>query len=221
MLDSLYANLIILNGFGIFYQEHGGYFTGVIDTRAIDPNGLRYLIFVAPKALGESRKRWKTKMTIGSGTTSKWDGWRNTNAMNNSEHPAAQFTRSLTINGYNDWYLPAVDELELLYRNFKPTIGNNYTSSNDPYDPYTGYNSGYNPSSDPVGGNYTATNPAPTSNSLFKTGGSEAFTATSYWSSSECSSSSSFTQHFVNGLQNGHYVKAYSGYVRAVRRLEF
>ena len=180
----------------------GGYFAGIIDT-----SGTRYALIVAPKASGENSSLiWKTTNTTTAGTTSLWDGWTNTNNMNNSTHPAAQFTRSLNINGYDDWYLPAKDELELLYRHFKPTTHANHTSF------------GANTSSDPSTSNYTSSVPGQTSITNFITGGSERFAANSYWSSMEDNSNDSWRQNFINGHQfNGN--KSNSAYVRAVRRL--
>lgn len=37
--------------------------------------------------------------------------------MNNASHPAAQFCRSRTIGGFTDWYLPAKNELNVIYTN--------------------------------------------------------------------------------------------------------
>ena len=77
--------------------------------------------------------------------------------------------KSLTIAGFSDWYLPSVDELELLYRYLKPTtVANSLSASFNP----SGAN-GVNPSSDPVGAAYTAALPVQTTVTAFKTGGSE------------------------------------------------
>ena len=218
-LPQSYINLILLNGPGHYYSELGGYFAGVIDTRATDPNGLRYLLIVAPREFGEcSDLRWKIEDTSTLNTSSKWDGLSNTNAMNNIDHPAAYWCKQLSINGYTDWYLLAIDELELLYRNFKPTTQENYTGLHN-YEPYTPNKSGHNPSSDPTSSSYTSSNPIQTSVNLFKSGNSEAFAATNYWSSTEYSSNSSFYQSFHIGLQHGSNHKTNSHYVRAVRRL--
>jgi hypothetical protein len=220
-LPQSYINLILLNGPGHYYSELGGYFAGVIDTRATDPNGLRYLLIVAPKEFGECNDlQWKIEETITPNTCSKWDGLSNTNSMNGRNHPAAYWCKQLRINDLNNWYLPAIDELELLYRNFKPNTTSNYISLHN-YEPYTGNGSGYNPSSDPTASSYTFNNPNQTSVNLFKSGNSEAFTATGYWSSTEYSSILSFFQGFTNGYQNGFYNKTNSYYVRAVRRLTF
>jgi hypothetical protein len=76
------------------------------------------------------------------------------------------------IGGYNDWYLPALDELKTLYWYFKPSNELNNTSS--------GYNN-HAVAPEPVGQPYTALSPAQTSVPAFQTGGQQAFsTADSY-----------------------------------------
>jgi len=50
-------------------------------------------------------------------------GKRNTEliiaALNRTEETAAQLCKDYTLNGYNDWFLPTKDELNLLYVNLK------------------------------------------------------------------------------------------------------
>lgn len=185
----------------------GGYYAGRINI-----GGQIYAIVVAPKALGGEAPEglfWKTSNTTTAGTTSTNDGWANTQAMETAgiaNHPAGQFCRGLSIGGYNDWYLPSRDELEILYRNFKPTTTSNNTSS------------GANPSSVPPTSNYTSVDPARTSVVLFRQGGAEAFrTDNYYWSSTQFGVQAWF-QLFNNGYigTNGKNV---SQYVRAIRRV--
>jgi hypothetical protein len=108
---------------------------------------------------------WKSANTASTGTTSVFDGWANSEAMNNASHPAAQFCRTLNIGGYDDWYLPATQEWDVLYRSFKPeaTIAGTYSGA--------GY--GANPYAVPAGGNYTDSNPALTSVLAFRANGAE------------------------------------------------
>lgn len=185
----------------------GGYYAGRINV-----GGQIYTIVVAPKALGGEAPgtlAWKTSNTTTAGTTSTNDGWANTNAMATAgiaNHPAGQFCRGLSIGGYNDWYLPSKDELEILYRNFKPATQANNTGS------------GANPSSVPPTSNYTSGNPAQTSIALFQQGGAEAFQANWYWSSTEYGSSTAWLQYFGTGGQTSGS-KTSAPFVRAIRRV--
>lgn len=65
---------------------------------------------------GASGLKWKTTNTATAGTTSLTDGLANSNAMNNSTHPAAFYCRGLTLGSYT-WFLPAKDELNHIYIN--------------------------------------------------------------------------------------------------------
>jgi len=184
----------------------GGYYAGKIVT-----GGVTYALIVAPKAQGgeNSSLTWKTSQTTTAGTTSINNGLANTNAMiaaGASAHPAANFCNNLSINGYDDWYLPAKDELEILYRYLKPTTGGNNTGS------------GANTSSVPTTSNYTSGSPAQTSVTIFRTGNSEAFVSNYYWASTEYSSTNGWIQFFDNGYQ-GYNSKTVTFYVRGVRRI--
>lgn len=196
---------------GVFWE--GGYYTGQIVI-----NEKVYALIVAPKAQGHALSTLAVK-TSGSntpGTGSLNDGWSNTQAMIASGatlHPAAKYCRDLVINGYDDWYLPSVNELEMCYRAFKPTTSSNLTGG---YGPYS--QNGYNPSSSPLGAAYTGSVPAQTNSTIFRSGGSEAFTQTYYWSSTEINSSNAWLQGFTNGTQDVN-TKYYGNDVRAVRKV--
>lgn len=170
-----------------------------------------YALVVAPKAQGGGGiLQWKTVQTSTDGTDSRNDGWANTQAMiqaGSALHPAAAFCRGLNINGYNDWYLPSQDELEILYRAFKPTTRNNSTGH------------GANPSAIPPTGNYTTGNPTQTSVAEFRSGGGEDFGATYYWCSTQDSPTLCWAQHFNDGMQNLNLKTAQYSAVRAVRRV--
>jgi hypothetical protein len=114
------------------------------------------------------------------------------------------------IGGYNDWYIPAKNELEILYRSLKPNTTANNTSF--------GVNANAVPSAT---SNYTAGSPAQTTVAIFQTGGAQAFsTADIYWSASEDSSNTTnaWPQNFYNGNQ-GNNIKNNGYYARAVRRV--
>ena len=186
----------------------GGFYAGKI---SVAGNGIasHYLI-VAPKSSGEaSGKQWKTTNDTTAGTTSVIAGPTNSANMNNASHPAGQFCEGLTIGGYSDWYMPAKNELEVLYYFLKPTTTANITS----------YGSNANAvSPEPISTNYSSGSPAQTSATAFQSGGAEAFAADVYWSSTEDSATNAWYQGFLNGYQ-GSYGKIYSLYVRAVRRI--
>lgn len=76
----------------------------------------KYALIVADSSATEYL-RWKTGLTLTAGTESLVDGWANTNAMNDAQHPAAQYCRSYSGGGHNDWYLPARNELAILRNN--------------------------------------------------------------------------------------------------------
>ena len=184
----------------------GGYYAGQISVNG-DGIATHYLI-VAPKALGESSSlQWKTANTSTTGTGSVIAGPTNSSNMNNASHPAAQFCESLSIGGFGDWYMPALNELEVCYYNLKPGTQLNNTSS--------GINTNAIPSRV---SSYTTGNPAQTSIALFQDGGAEAFAIADYWCSTQFSTTNAWAQSFDSGFQT-NYAKILSLYVRAVRRV--
>jgi len=187
----------------------GGFFAGQISTAG---NGIAdYNIVIGPVASAQNTsKQWKTTGTDTPGTNSVIDGPANSAVMDNASHPAAQYCEGLSVGGYSDWYMPAKNELEICYYNFKPTTQVNNTSS--------GTNTNAVPSR---GSNYTAGTPARTSVSAFISGGAEAFNAAAnpyYWSSTQNSASAGWLLTFYDGnfFGNGKYT---SRSVRAMRRV--
>lgn len=182
----------------------GGYYAGLI-TFAGDV----YATVVAPKDGGEHGKTiWMPGYTEISGAGSFFDGASNTKAMAEAGSELAKWVLALSISGETDWYLPSRDELELLYRHFKPTDEENYV-----------YRSGDNPSSLPVGYPYAIHLPGQTPAELFRKGGSEAFEDERYWSSTQCSAYDAWSQYFVDGGQD-YAGKDFTVRARAVRRIK-
>ena len=190
----------------------------------------RFRIIVAPKATGETTLAMKNdglKMALAGGYGSATSGPNaNNSASSNTvangqkateamyratspstraaSYPAANWARNLSIGGYTDWYIPGRDELELMYRNLRPSTTNNaivQRSGGSPQiiDLSSGgahgdigdttsvvIANGVNANSEPVGAAYTALVPARTALALFQTGGAQALAASIHWSSSPC-----------------------------------
>ena len=186
----------------------GGYYAGKINV-----SGTQYYLIVAPKASGENSSRaWGPSGTT-TGITSVINGPINSSSLAalGASYQAAVYCEGLTIGGYSDWYLPAKNELEVLYYNLKPT-----TDTND-----TGSGSNANAvSPEPISTNYTSGSPAQTSAGIgFRTGETDAFyTGAYYWSSTELDSNFPWVQYFLSGIQS-YTDKHGSTYVRAVRRI--
>jgi hypothetical protein len=199
----------------------------------------KFRVIVAPKSSGEnSSKEYKNANTgtiAAAGTLT--EGLKATLALvadgNSTVYPAAHFCNDLSIGGYSDWYLPARDELELIYRNLKPVTNNNYTVANRPTGATPNYQNlgslgdtsashGVNNNSNPQGVAYTAGSPAQTSVAAFQSGGAEAMTFGSnrYWSSTEYSTTVAWSQEYSTSFPGTQdpYNKTNSHYVRAVRR---
>ena len=194
----------------------GGYFAGVIRVR-----DCAYLILVAPKSTEHTHIRFNiTGVCCTLRIQSVNDGWANTNAMNDSAHPAAQYCRSLTVGGHTDLYLPSRDEIEVCYRNLKPTDWDNKTYTAGTFDGNLSLVTGTNCNSIPTGAAYTSTSPAQTIVTAFRTGSVEAFAVEWYWTSTEFSANTirSLIQDFSDGFQ-GCCSKPGVLRVRGVRRV--
>lgn len=196
----------------------GGTYAGLISHTA---NGVAtHALIISPKTFGSALNiAWKSANTSSSGTTSVYDGWANSEAMNNASHPAAQFCRALTIGGYDDWYLPATQEWDVLYRAFKPE-----TTTGGPY----AY--GANPYAVPQASNYSDSNPARTPLTAFQSGGAESLYHFDeiygddpffHWTSTQAASSTAYLRGTYSGDQFADSkTLASATQVRAIRRIE-
>lgn len=238
----------ISNPFNKFAGTVTGASTGriTLDVTSIEGGGThsdwavmsRFRSILAPKSQGESApialKFENTAMPTATQTLT--EGWESTNAMvvagTAEEYPAAHWARELVINGFDDWYIPARDELELFWRNLKPVTTDNYDPdglrqlSGINYQKDGAYTDaargrGLNLNSYPQGATYTLTDPAQTTATAFQAGGPEENTWNNYfWSSSEYSAANAWYQYWVAsypGVQ-GNKGKTNPRRVRAVRR---
>ncbi|WP_425641400.1 phage tail protein [Marinomonas gallaica] len=187
----------------------GGYYVGIMDP----PDGPRYALIVAPKSV-EVTLQYKNSDSFSAGTGSLWDGQLNTSNIDDAVHPVAQYVSSLSIGGYHDWYVPARDEFEVLYRKFKLSTDANKTGAR----PLGGY-FGENLNSVPVGDAYSGVDPVQTSVSDFIVNGSESLESTFYWTSSQYDSNGyMWVQYAINGDQTSRS-KVSGLRVRPVRRI--
>jgi len=185
----------------------GGFYAGRINIE-----GQLFALIVAPKAEGEQEGVALFSSSKDVPSAKSWnDGLANTNALAEAGCKPAQWARDLRIDGHDDWYLPSLDELEVIYRNLKPTAEENYV-----------YNrSGLNLSAVPPTRPYTLELPTQTLAEAFQEGGEQAFADRWHWSSTLHASDSDFAwcQHFYDGLQSYSTVVNVKLRARAVRRL--
>lgn len=182
----------------------GGFFAGAYLLK-----GERRGLIIAPKVGGEAKGIWHEEFELIEGALSYVDGLSNTRAMAEVGSPIAQEALELRIGGFEDWHVPAQDQLEMAYRAFKPSTRENYLYGR----------SGINASALPPSYPYLAASPGQTSIEAFLSGGPEAFEADEwYWTSTQHAGNSccAWMQYFGDGNQNyGH--KDYEYLVRFVR----
>ena len=104
----------------------GAYTDGGYNAGTISYNSNTYAIIVAPGTNGEdSNLGWSSDTETEYGCTDSDDGVSNTDCMLNNDTTLSSGTatnfidgiQTNGINGYNDWYIPAANELELMYNN--------------------------------------------------------------------------------------------------------
>lgn len=192
----------------------GGYYAGKISTSG---NGVatHYLI-VSPQSTEIFGKTWG-QYNQTSYADSVIDGPYNTTLMAAAGSQAATYCKGLSTGGYTDWYLPAKNELEVLYYFLKPKTDSNDTSS------------GSNANAvapEPLNTNYTSSSPGQTTAVAFQYGQSQAFYPRPgqpnwpYWSSTaNYNNLYAFYQQMDQGLQQTIDRNNTSCMTRAVRRI--
>ena len=182
----------------------GGFYVG----RIRQADGICALI-VAPRSEGErAATHWAKSNKAIAGACSYFDGRANTIAMAAEKSALAQWALDLRIAGLDDWYLPARDELELVYRHLKP---GKYVRD--------AWRCGDNPSSVPPGYPYTKAGTVQTSAAAFQEGNAEALDLDWYWTSTQYAGDAGYAwyQYFDYGRQS-YDGKSASLRARAVRR---
>jgi hypothetical protein len=157
----------------------GGFYAGQISTGATGVAD--YYLVVGPKSSAQSSTSlaWGARTMDPAATLSVINGDANTAAIvadgNATVYPAAWYCNNLTVGGKSDWYLPATMENFVIFTNLKPTTAQNSATGINPYSippRTTNLNSAPNI-------------PTQTSVTAFQSGGSEAYSSASYWSSVE------------------------------------
>ncbi|HZF19462.1 MAG TPA: hypothetical protein VE008_07125 [Burkholderiales bacterium] len=180
----------ITHPFALGAPAEGGFYFG-----AIQIGGALYGLIKSPKAIGDfPATAWGPYDNNVTGALSLSDGRANTLAMAEAGSELAKRVLALNIGDLNDWYLPALDELEIAYRALKPSAEENSRWAR----------SGINLHSCPLGHPYTAKDPEQTALEIFKAGGAECFEADAvYWTSTQYARVSDYAwyQYFGDGHQ--------------------
>jgi len=189
----------------------GGFFAGQISTTA---NGIAtHNLVVCDKSVGEALKNFGPYGTT-TGIVSVIDGPANSAALAalGASYQGATFCEAINTGGFTDWYMPAKNELEVLYYYFKPSTTSNVIVS--------GSNAN-SVSPEPLSTNYTTGSPAQTSVTSFRTGASsqEFDSANYYFSSTEANFGTAWDQFFGDGTQDFRLKSNTNFAVRAVRRV--
>jgi hypothetical protein len=111
-----FTNAVFQYEIGEYVEDRGG----VIFHRYLDGDTQNYLVVsIVNQSVGQA---WSnvTSPNIGTTSQSTWDGLTNSNAIvaqSGQTSSAAKLCLDLTVGTISDWYLPAIDELNLIYNN--------------------------------------------------------------------------------------------------------
>ena len=208
--DDLFGsgNGITLPAIGEYWASEGGYYAGLIrrnngDIKAVVAMPRQFSLFQANQptlhvpnmtSLWDGQKNFEALMAWAgySPTATSYTGdtapaphlpLNQTSVVNGSEAGRQVQLYPGGVNGKRDWRIPALYELNLLFRAFKPDTDANAVGVGT----FDGLAWGANPALYPTAGvAHTASNPSQSGSTLFRTGGSEAFgnTALRYYMTS-------------------------------------
>jgi len=181
----------------------GGFFAGRFQI-----DGTYFALIMSPIS-GDIEGAWGEYGKKLDGCRSFIDGKQNTVDLAEAGSDLARSIMQLDIGGHTDWFLPARDQLEIMYRNLKPGTRENYCS----------YLDGYNANSVPPTDIYEDEAPTQTTAAEFQANAEHALHERWYWSSTQYSANHAFYQDFTNGTQN-RYGKNYKLRARAVRQIQ-
>lgn len=102
---------------GAYWEGQGGLYAGVMRGEEGKPD--RHIIVPTCELVLGHRAVYGGQGVDEPGATSRFDGHANTRALveSDTDHPAAQWCASLTVEGHNDLYLPAILECALIAAN--------------------------------------------------------------------------------------------------------
>lgn len=173
-----------LPGIAIGEPYLGGFFAGYISYAG---NGIAdYGLIISPREEGELSQgyndpawQWYTgsaSTNTDMGDSSVYDGFSNTNNVNDVFHPVAQWARSLTIGDYTDWYIPSRNEWDIISYNLYP-ISYLYYYDRTYWSPQPAYNtSSVGSQSSAPYLDFTTGDPGMTTSVIFQDAQSQSFT---------------------------------------------
>jgi hypothetical protein len=110
------SNNVFTYEIGEYVEDEGG----VIFHRYLDGSTQNYLVIsITDQSTGQAYSNVASTL-IGASAQSTWDGLSNSNAIvaqSGFTNGAAKTCLDLTTGSKSDWYLPAVDELSLIWKN--------------------------------------------------------------------------------------------------------
>lgn len=134
-LPRSYVNHIRLSGPGIYYEDLGGVYVDTVEHYRLGER-CQYLLILSPIDIGESMPVWwdeddDTIEDLDCFEFSPWDGVANCELIPENQSQLKRWMNSLTINNFNDWYVPAIDELAVIYKKLPNQfdLSNSYWSS--------------------------------------------------------------------------------------------